>query len=99
GLLHDVFTARSAALLGELDLGHVAEYLSGLLIGHELVAGLKLLGARATEKPPCLIGEATLLARYAKAFEIAGAAIRTGPADASVLGLQRLARQHEASAA
>ncbi len=41
-LLNDVFTARSGALLGVFGPDEIADRLSGLLIGHELKAGLTL---------------------------------------------------------
>jgi 2-dehydro-3-deoxygalactonokinase len=88
GMLHDVFTARSAVLLGALDPGDVADYLSGLLIGHELHAEL---AQRAAAPPPVLIGTPGLVARYRRAFAIGGVAATAGAEDAALHGLLALA--------
>ena len=88
GLLHEVFTARSAVLLGELTAGGVRDYLSGLLIGHELreeLAGLEV------GRVPVLIGETALIERYRRAFAIAGAEAVVGEAQAARRGLARVA--------
>ncbi len=64
-LLHAIFATRTQGLLGRLRHEVLRDYLSGLLIGHELIAGLRT----ATGWPVVLIGDATLCARYAHAFD------------------------------
>lgn len=78
-LLHNVFAARTLGLTGQLPPEALADYLSGLLIGHELVSAL---GHRldADTQPLILVGEPALCRRYASALEHFG-----WPADA-VLG-------------
>ena len=78
-LLHHVFSARTLGLTGQLPGAALADYLSGLLIGHELVAALAHTAADAPQ-PLVLVGEAALCHRYAHALRHLGQ-----PADA-VLG-------------
>jgi len=58
-----VFSARSAVLVGDLPAGASLAYLSGVLIGDEVRAGLA-----AGERPRALVGEGALCARYAAAL-------------------------------
>jgi 2-dehydro-3-deoxygalactonokinase len=88
GLLHDVFTARSAVLLGHLGQAEVADYLSGLLIGHELREQLALIEQREL---PVLVGEDALVARYQRAFGVAGVPVAIGDGQAALHGLVKLA--------
>jgi 2-dehydro-3-deoxygalactonokinase len=88
GLLNDVFTARAGALLGEFGPDEIAERLSGILIGHEIRAGLAS-AAQAGQKL-LLVGEAALLARYRLAMEGLGLSAETGPDHAAVEGFRRL---------
>jgi 2-dehydro-3-deoxygalactonokinase len=88
GLLNDVFTARAGALLGDFTPAVIAERLSGILIGHEIRAGLD-----STIMPgltPLLVGEAALIARYRIAFGELGLACATGPDHAAVEGFRKL---------
>jgi 2-dehydro-3-deoxygalactonokinase len=89
GLLNDLFTARSGALLEAFPAGAIADRLSGLLIGHEVQSGLALGWSDA---PPILFGEPALTERYALAFAIAGRGSRPGPEQATVKGFERLSR-------
>jgi 2-dehydro-3-deoxygalactonokinase len=92
-LSHDLFSVRTLALSGELAPGAVGDYLSGLLLGAELAAGLRWVQRqRAPGEPVHLIGDAILCARYAEAFALAGIETTLGPADAAALGLWRIAR-------
>lgn len=54
---HLIFSARTRRLTGELPLPYVHSYLSGLLLGHELVT-LK------THQPVWVVGSPSLTARY-----------------------------------
>jgi 2-dehydro-3-deoxygalactonokinase len=87
GLLGDLFSARSGALLGVLAPEEIEERLSGLIVGHE-IAGAVALGWAAGRV--VLIGEAALCGRYATAFEACGVEAVPGPADAAVAGFRRL---------
>jgi 2-dehydro-3-deoxygalactonokinase len=89
GLLNDVFTARSGALLGDFAPGEITDRLSGMLIGHEIRSGLTLSGTEAS--PLRVVGETTLVARYLIAFSEIGRAAEKGPDHAAVAGFRRLA--------
>ena len=91
GLLHDLFTARSMVLLEQMPAEDCADYLSGLLIGHEIRSGL----AKATAKGPViLVGDEALCQRYEKALFACDPSLkgrlRHGPPQASVEGFARL---------
>ena len=92
-LNHDLFGARTLALMGELAAEDVADWLSGLLIGREVRnarawaqrAGLD--GARVR-----LIGSDALVLRYRLALEQADIVVERGPDNAAAIGLWRVAR-------
>ncbi|MGL5113790.1 MAG: 2-dehydro-3-deoxygalactonokinase [Beijerinckiaceae bacterium] len=86
-LLNDVFTARSGALLGAFSADTIADRLSGILIGHEIAAGLTLAPAGRL----VLVGEVGLSARYALALRSLGRAAELGSQHAAVAGFKRLA--------
>jgi 2-dehydro-3-deoxygalactonokinase len=88
GLLNDVFTARAGALLGEFPPADIAERLSGILIGHEIRAGIDSAGS--SSQTPLLVGEAGLIARYRIAFGELGLACAAGPDHAAVEGFRKL---------
>ncbi|MCQ4162488.1 2-dehydro-3-deoxygalactonokinase [Roseomonas sp. GC11] len=69
-LPHQIFAARSLGLTGRMAPAALAEFLSGLLIGHEVVSGLARTEGTA---PLVLIGEAGLCRRYATALAAFGA--------------------------
>ncbi len=69
GLSSLLFSARASVLVGDLPAGSSLGYLSGLLIGDELRAGLANTG-----RPAALIGDPTLCAWYAVALELLGVA-------------------------
>ena len=67
---HQIFSARTLGLTQRLPNNALKDYLSGLLIGYELVSGLaKSSRASPAPRPLLLIGEATLCQRYAQAFD------------------------------
>jgi 2-dehydro-3-deoxygalactonokinase len=75
GLTHQLFAVRTLGLTGKLPDTGLADYLSGLLIGHELHAGLAWRAAHGlTHAPLALIGEPGLCQRYAHALEHCGQA-------------------------
>jgi 2-dehydro-3-deoxygalactonokinase len=88
GLLHHLFGVRAKALFGELSATSGGEYLSGLLIGHELSNAL----AAVRDAPVYLLGAPGLAARYALGLRALGAEPRGLDAESAVNGMLRLAR-------
>ena len=95
GLAPLLFSARAAVLVGDLPGDESLDYLSGLLIGDEVRAGL------ADGRPPdALVGDPSLCARYLAAlelFDVGGVAVLDDTAPAGLwvidqhasLGVQR----------
>lgn len=69
GVLSTIFSTRTLGLTGVLDGSGQREYLSGLLIGHEIAAlhGM-LLAQQRLPAQVMLVGEAGLCERYAQAL-------------------------------
>ena len=91
GAMSRLFSARSLMLEGALAPASVPEYLSGLLIGEELRAGLASKRFRS-DAPFQLIGDAALCVRYrvaARHFEIA---LAEPVIEAAAHGLWQIAR-------
>ena len=89
GVLSTVFSVRTLGLTGQLTGSAQPDYLSGLLIGHEVAALAPGLQDRA---PVVLCGEPLLCVRYATALEAQGhpaPEIRSG---VTPLGLWRIAQ-------
>ena len=63
-LTRQLFSTRTLGLTGKLPGGALADYCSGLLIGHEIVSGLAAHG----DGPVILVGSAELCRRYATAL-------------------------------
>ncbi len=86
-LSHLIFAARTAGLMATRAADELPDFLSGLLIGAE-IGSARLRGApdRVT-----LLGEDTLVERYAVALQLAGIGARLAPADATVRGQWRVA--------
>ena len=82
GLLHHLFGARTRVLMNDIGSASEADYLSGILIGHEIMAS-------AAEAPTVIVGAAELADRYLRAYRALGrdARILTGEA-ATVSGLR-----------
>ena len=88
GVLSTMFSARTLGLVGALAPEAQADYLSGLLVGHEL-AGLACLAARPG--PIVLVGSDELCRRYQRALASFGhAAVAIAPG-ATERGLWRVA--------
>jgi 2-dehydro-3-deoxygalactonokinase len=85
-LLHAMFAARTFGLFDTLPADQLGDYLSGLLIGAEIVAGAAGV-ANATA-----IGSAGLTARYIEAGGRLGVAIAPAPENCALLGLAALRR-------
>lgn len=81
GLLHHLFGVRSLGLFGQLADTDAADYLSGLLIGHEVRSAMPQ-GAAVH-----LIGAAALCARYARAIELCGGRASIDEGEAAARGL------------
>jgi 2-dehydro-3-deoxygalactonokinase len=88
GVLSTMFSTRTLGLVGELAAEAQADYLSGLLVGHEL-AGLEQLGARL--ESAVLVGSDALCQRYRRALAAFGHPVATIAADATERGLWRVA--------
>lgn len=86
GVLSTLFSARTLGLTGELAPEAQADYLSGLLIGHEL-AGLPA----NRDRDIVLVGNAALCARYQRALALCGFAHVTQAREATERGLWQLA--------
>lgn len=93
GLLHHLFGVRAKALFGELSAAGGGEYLSGLLIGHELRNALAATGGA----PVFLLGAPGLVARYALGLRALEVDPRTLDAESGVNGMRLLARRIESS--
>ncbi|WP_018719093.1 2-dehydro-3-deoxygalactonokinase [Arhodomonas aquaeolei] len=91
GLGHQLFTARSRWLYGGLAATGIRDYVSGLLIGHEI------LGMRGLYAPDevVLVADGHLRPRYEAALGHFGLSVRpVAAADASLAGVLALARRH-----
>ncbi len=69
GLTHQAFAARTSVLLGDMSGHAVAPFLSGLLIGSEVDAGL---GLAQTDGEIVLIAEGDIAAAYTRALAARG---------------------------
>jgi 2-dehydro-3-deoxygalactonokinase len=61
GLLHHIFGIRTRVLTNELDAAHLTDYLSGILIGHELQSS-------SLQPPVLVVGDPALCALYQRAL-------------------------------
>jgi len=94
GLTHQLFTARTLPLTGRMGSTAVADYLSGVLIGHEIAAGLAWRrSAELADAPLVLVGEPDLCQRYVHAFERFGVRADLLLPNTAPAGLWALARQ------
>ncbi len=93
GVLSTIFSTRTLGLTGELDGAGQREYLSGLLIGHE-VAALQALLAEQRLQPArvILVGDAALCGRYTRALRAYGIEHVEVAGHATERGLWRLAK-------
>lgn len=90
GVLSTIFSSRTLGLVGQLSPAAQAEYLSGLLIGHEVAA---LVAMRPAAKRIILIGDAKLCARYQSALALHGWSQAEIAAGATERGLWHIAAQ------
>jgi len=96
GLPHQLFAVRSLGVTGQMPHAALAEYLSGLLIGHELRAGLAWRSSHALQgKPLALVGAPQLCERYQLALRHFGQPadlVLDNTAPAGLLALARAAQ-------
>lgn len=85
GLLHHLFGVRSRRLFGELSITAAPDFLSGLLVGHELH------GIERHDEVQIIAGQ-NLAKRYLKACSWLGIPAAIAPEDAAARGLYRLSR-------
>jgi 2-dehydro-3-deoxygalactonokinase len=91
GLLHHLFGVRARGLMGEIPAEGLADYLSGILIGHELSNGPGRPDRSDHGDPIYVAGSAELSARYLFALQLTGRpAVQLDP-DAAAAGLFSLA--------
>ena len=94
GLAHVIFGARTLALAGELEPADVGDWLSGVLLGHEIDSARAWAKGRGSEATRVrVIGGDALVARYVGALAQAGVEAELGPADAAARGLFRIAQR------
>ncbi|MFG6159929.1 2-dehydro-3-deoxygalactonokinase [Halomonas sp. 1390] len=93
GVLHALFEARSRHLYGGLEGASVAGFISGVLIGSEILAQASLWRRQEVT----LVGSATMNAWYRIALEEQGVTVVEVKSDAATLsGIKALADRHEA---
>jgi 2-dehydro-3-deoxygalactonokinase len=86
-----LFTTRSRVVGGDMPASAANSYLSGVLVGADVAATPRLLGAEG--EPVALIGDARLCGLYECALAKAGIAVTTHDGDAAALaGLSALYR-------
>jgi 2-dehydro-3-deoxygalactonokinase len=91
-LTHDLFSARTLPLTGALAQSAAADYLSGLLLGAEIVAARRWIAQHAAaDAAVTLVGDAALCERYAVALRLANLDARIGATTASARGLWQIA--------
>ena len=94
GPLSTIFSCRTLGLTGVLSGTAQSDYLSGLLIGHEIVALAQLLRQTDAQLPDViLIGSDALIARYQRALDANGFAQVTLAEQATERGLWQVAVQ------
>lgn len=70
GVLHQIFAARTLGLMERLPAASLAAYLSGVLIGHEVRAGLAWRAQHGlSDLPMALVGHPGLCNRYRLALQ------------------------------
>jgi 2-dehydro-3-deoxygalactonokinase len=89
GMLSNIFSSRTLGLTGELAADAQPDYLSGLLIGHEIAA---LKNLHPTTPAIVLIGDAGLCRRYRLALDLYGLGPAVEAEGATEAGLWNLAQ-------
>ena len=86
-VLHTLFAARTAGLMGHLNATELPDFLSGILIGAEIGSARPHAVAKVH-----LLGEGSLCERYAQAFQHQGIAVAQVGEEATTKGQWLLAR-------
>jgi len=86
-LLHTLFAARTAGLMGQRAPSELPDFLSGMLIGAEIASARS--GSAATVVT--LLGDGALCDRYARALGLAGIAVQRAAREATSRGQWRVA--------
>ncbi|MEL6962755.1 MAG: 2-dehydro-3-deoxygalactonokinase [Pseudomonadota bacterium] len=92
GLLQHLFSARTLSLFDQLPAESIADYLSGLLIGHELKEAFQTFNMSSDLPPITVIGASALAQRYVAALEHVGLVAETAGDHMAACGQSRLAR-------
>ena len=91
GVLSTIFSTRALGLTGELAPESQADYLSGLLIGHEIAALAEMLRQQGELPRIVLCGDAALCQRYIQAMQHYGLGTPEQAQNATERGLWHLA--------
>ena len=89
GLSWDLFSVRARALMRQLEAAALPDYLSGLLVGHEVAGGLR---AASGDEPLALVGDPILCDRYRRALQSVGRSASVIATNTAPQGLWRLGR-------
>jgi 2-dehydro-3-deoxygalactonokinase len=93
-LLHRLFECRSRQLSGELAAESADAFLSGLMVGSDVLGALRVMPSAGAAHPVCLIGTSRLTELYSIALASHGCrATQVDGAQASLAGLARVRRQ------
>ena len=96
GLSHQLFAVRTLGLTEQLSAQGLADYLSGLLIGHEISSGITWRTAAGLDSAPLvLVGESDLCQRYRDAMHCFEVDVDTLLANTAATGLWQIARTAE----
>ena len=91
GVLSTIFSTRALGLTGELPSTSQADYLSGLLIGHEIAALAQMLREQGEQPRIVLCGDPALCQRYILAMQHYGLGTPEQAQNATERGLWHLA--------
>ena len=92
GLSWDLFSVRARALMRQLEAAALPDYLSGLLVGHEVAGALR---AMSPDEPLALVGDPALCDRYARALQVLGHPASVIASNTAPEGLWRLGGTQE----
>jgi 2-dehydro-3-deoxygalactonokinase len=90
GILNTAFSARTMVMTGALAPNQVEDYVSGLLIGHEL-AGIGASWLAGSSNEVLLCGSTQLNERYGRALELRGVTVALAVARSAAAGMWQVA--------